>query len=113
MTAGRVAPVGLQWIGHKTGSGKRTGMDDCHHNTVGRSTGMKFEHKALLLGGIAGALVGLAAAYLYVKSNERQIAAVEAGTTDALTKVSPREALSVGLSVVSLVRQIVGLGQAG
>ena len=74
---------------------------------------MKFEQKMLLLGGIAGALIGLAAAYLYVRSNEGQIAAAEAGDTEALAKVSPREALGVGLSVVSLVRQIVGLGQAG
>jgi hypothetical protein len=72
---------------------------------------MKFQHKMLLLGGIAGALIGLAAAYLYVKSNEGQIAAVEAGEAEAIAKVSPREALGVGLSVVNLVRQIVGLGQ--
>jgi hypothetical protein len=72
---------------------------------------MKFEHKALLLGGIAGALIGLAAAYLYVKSNEGQIAAVKAGEAEAMAKVSPREALGVGLSIVSLVRQIVGMGQ--
>jgi hypothetical protein len=72
---------------------------------------MKFQHKMLLLGGIAGALIGLAAAYLYVKSNEGQIAAVEAGEAESVAKVSPREALGVGLSVVNLVRQIVGLGQ--
>jgi hypothetical protein len=72
---------------------------------------MKFEHKALLVGGIAGALIGLAAAYLYVKSNEGGIAAVRAGEADAVAKVSPGEALGVGLSVVSLVRQIVGMGQ--
>ena len=72
---------------------------------------MKFQHKMLLLGGIAGALVGLAAAYLYVKSNEGQIAAVEAGEAESVPKVSPREALGVGLSVVNLIRQIVGLGQ--
>jgi predicted metal-dependent hydrolase len=73
---------------------------------------MKFQHKALLLGGIAGALIGLAAAYLYVRSNEGQIAAIEAGEADAVAKVSPREVLGVGLSIVSLVRQIVGMGQA-
>lgn len=72
---------------------------------------MKFQHKMLLLGGIAGALIGLAAAYLYIKSNEGQIAAVEAGEAESVAKVSPREALGVGLSVVNLVRQIVGLGQ--
>ncbi len=73
---------------------------------------MKFQKKVLLLGGIAGALIGLAAAYLYVKSNEGQIAAAEAGETGAVAKVSPREALGVGLSIVQLVRQIVGIGQA-
>ena len=73
---------------------------------------MKFEHKTLLLGGIAGALIGLAAAYLYLKSNEGQIAAVEAGEVKAVAKVSPGEALGVGLSLVSLLRQIVGLGQS-
>jgi hypothetical protein len=72
---------------------------------------MKFQHKALILGGIAGALIGLAAAYLYVRSNEGRIAAVEAGEAGAVAKVSPREALGVGLSIVQLVRQIVGLGQ--
>ena len=72
---------------------------------------MKFQHKMLLLGGIAGALIGLAAAYLYVKSNEGQIAAVEAGEAESVAKISPREALGVGLSVVNLIRQIVGMGQ--
>ena len=74
---------------------------------------MKYQQKALLMGGIAGALIGLAAAYLFVKSNEGQIAAAEKGEADAVAKVSPREALGVGLSIVSLVRQIVGMGQAG
>jgi hypothetical protein len=73
---------------------------------------MKFQQKTLLLGGIAGALIGLAAAYLYVKSNEGQIAAVEAGESDKVAKVSPGEALAVGVSLVALVRQIVGMGQA-
>jgi hypothetical protein len=72
---------------------------------------MKFQHKMLLLGGIAGAVIGLAAAYLYIKSNEGQIAAIEAGEAESVAKVSPGEALGVGLSVVNLVRQIVGLGQ--
>jgi hypothetical protein len=73
---------------------------------------MKFEQKVLLFGGIVGTLVGLAAAYLYIKNNERQIAAAEAGQSGALAKVSPTEALGVGLTLVNLVRQIVGLGQA-
>jgi hypothetical protein len=73
---------------------------------------MKFEQKVLLSGGIAGALIGLAAAYLYVKNNERQIAAAKAGQPGAVSRVSPNEALGVGLTLVNLLRQIVGLGQA-
>jgi len=72
---------------------------------------VKYQQKALLFGGLAGALIGLAAAFLYVKSNEERIAAAEAGDEKAMGKVSPGEALAVGLSVVGLLRQIVGLGQ--
>ena len=39
------------------------------------------------------------------------MAAIDAGHTEMVAKVSPREALGVGISVVSLLRQIVGLGQ--
>jgi len=72
---------------------------------------MKFEQKVLLIGGVAGALLGVAAAYLYVKNNQDQVAAVNEGRTEMVAKVSPREALGVGMSLVSLLRQIVGLGQ--
>jgi hypothetical protein len=72
---------------------------------------MKFEQKILLIGGVAGALIGVAAAYLYVRNNEDQVAAIDEGRSEMVAKVSPREALGVGISLVALVRQIVGLGQ--
>ena len=72
---------------------------------------MKFEQKMLLFGGIVGALIGVAAAYLYVRNNEDRVAAINEGRTEMVAKVSPREALGVGISIVSLLRQIVGLGQ--
>jgi hypothetical protein len=72
---------------------------------------MKFEQKMLLIGGIAGALIGVAAAYLYVKNNEDRVAAINAGRTEMVAKVSPKDALGVGISLVALVRQIIGLGQ--
>ena len=72
---------------------------------------MKFEQKMLLFGGIAGALIGLAAAYLYVRNNEDRVVAIDEGREEMVAKVSPREALGVGISLVSLLRQIVGLGQ--
>ena len=71
---------------------------------------MKFEQKMLLIGGVAGALLGVAAAYLYVRNNEEQVAAINEGRTEMVAKVSPREALGVGMSLVALLRQIVGLG---
>jgi hypothetical protein len=71
---------------------------------------MKFEQKMLLIGGVAGALLGVAAAYLYVRNNEEQVAAINEGRTEMVVKVSPREALGVGMSLVALLRQIVGLG---
>jgi len=71
---------------------------------------MKFQHKALLIGGVAGTLLGLAAAFLYLKANEDQIAAVEAGEAEAVHKISPGEALAVGLSLITLLRQIVSMG---
>jgi hypothetical protein len=72
---------------------------------------MKFEQKAMLMGGLAGALIGVAAAYLYVRNNEERIAAVNEGRGDEVAKISPRDALAVGVSLVALIRQIVGLGQ--
>jgi len=72
---------------------------------------MKFEQKVLLAGGIAGLLVGVVAAFLYIKANEGRIAAVEAGEADEVNQVSPGEAMTVGLSLLGLLRQIANLGQ--
>jgi hypothetical protein len=71
---------------------------------------MKYEQKMLLIGGVAGALLGVAAAFLYVKNNEDRVAAINEGRTEMVAKVSPGEALGVGMSLVALLRQIVGLG---
>ena len=73
---------------------------------------MKTREKLLIAGGIAGALLGLAAAFLYIKANESQIAAVDAGEAGAAKKVSPGEAMSVGLSLLGVLRQIANLGQS-
>ncbi len=72
---------------------------------------MKVRQKLLIAGGIAGALIGVAAAFLYIKANESQISAVDSGETDAVKKVSPGEAMTVGLSLLGVLRQIANLGQ--
>jgi hypothetical protein len=62
--------------------------------------------KMMLLGGIAGALVGVGAAYLYVRS----VDAEQGGQALAPRPVKPTAAVSVGLSVLGLLRQIASLG---
>lgn len=73
---------------------------------------MKVQHKVLIIGGVAGALIGLGAAFLYLKANEGRIAALEAGEVNALVRVKPGEALSIGMAVIGLLRQIVGMGKS-
>ena len=72
---------------------------------------MKVQQKLLIAGGIAGALIGLAAAFLYIKANEEKVAALEAGEADSMGKVAPGEAINVGLSLLGLLRQVANLGQ--
>lgn len=72
---------------------------------------MKFQHKVLIIGGIAGTLIGLAAAFLYLKANEERIAAVQAGKAEKVGKITPAEGISIGISIVNLLRQVVTLGQ--
>ena len=72
---------------------------------------MKYRQKVMIAGGLAGALIGLAAAFLYIKANESQISAVEVGEADEVNKVSPGEAMTVGLSLLGMLRQIANLGQ--
>lgn len=71
---------------------------------------MQVRHKVLITGGIIGLLVGLAAAFLFLKANEAKIAAVEAGEEKSLGKISPAEGISVGMTVINLLKQIVSLG---
>ena len=60
----------------------------------------------MLLGGIAGALIGVGAAYLYVRS----VDAEQGGLALTPRPVKPTAAVSVGLSVLGLLRQIANLG---
>ena len=68
--------------------------------------GLNWKAKLMLLGGIAGALVGVGAAYLYVRS----VDADQGGQALAPRPVKPTAAVSVGLSVLGLLRQIASLG---
>jgi hypothetical protein len=71
-----------------------------------KSSGVNWKTKVMLLGGIAGALVGAGAAYLYVRSVEAE----QGDAALAPRPVKPTAAVSVGLSVLGLLRQIASLG---
>ena len=73
--------------------------------------GMNVRQKLLIVGGFAGALVGVIAAFLYIKANEGQVAAVESGQAEKVAEVSPGEAISVGLALLGVLRLISELGQ--
>jgi hypothetical protein len=72
---------------------------------------MSVRQKLLIAGGFAGALVGVIAAFLYIKANEGRVAAVEKGESERMGEVSPGEAISLALSLLGVLRLISELGQ--
>ncbi len=70
------------------------------HQTPQNTPDASWKPKALAIGGALGALAGLAAAYMYIRNIE------EMGEAPRL---STKDAMSVGVSLVSLVRQIAGM----
>jgi hypothetical protein len=72
---------------------------------------MNVRQKLLVVGGVAGAVVGVFAAFLYIKANERRIEAVEAGEAEEVNQVSPGEAINLGVSLLGMLRLISELGQ--
>jgi len=66
--------------------------------------------RVLMLGGIVGALLGVGAAYLYLRSVPIE---VDETGKERLPPVQPGEVLKAGLGVLAAIRQIVGLGQPG
>ncbi len=64
-------------------------------------TDPNWKMKVMIIGGVMGAVVGLSAAYLYVRKLE------ESGEKPNL---ATKEAVAVGLSLVALLRQIANTG---
>lgn len=63
-----------------------------------------FKQKALLIGAIGGAVVGLLAAQMYVRSAEQE--AAERGEPVSIT---PAKGLQIGVLVMGLLRQLSNL----
>lgn len=63
---------------------------------------MDWRGRAFLVGGVFGALLGLGAAYIYVNAAE------QSGETP---EVSPGTAVTIGLSLLALLRQVAVIGE--
>jgi hypothetical protein len=68
---------------------------------------MKLRNRILLVGAVLGALFGVAAAQLYLRSASVQ---VDEEGEEHLPTVQPGKALAVGLGALTVLKQIVGLG---
>lgn len=64
---------------------------------------MNFRTRALVIGGLIGALIGVLAGWLYFNSN---VLVNEEGA-EQLTPPTPASSLKLGLGMLSVLRQIV------
>ncbi|MCC7358689.1 MAG: hypothetical protein IT317_04400 [Anaerolineales bacterium] len=61
-----------------------------------------WRQRAFLIGGVVGALLGLGAAYIFVNAAEHN------GETP---EVTPGTAVTIGLSLLALLRQVAAIGE--
>jgi hypothetical protein len=70
---------------------------------------MNLKTRVLIAGGIAGALLGVVAATLYLRSASEG----EEESGEQLPSVQATSVLAIVLAVLTVLRQIAGLGQRG
>lgn len=70
---------------------------------------MSLRTRVMIVGGIVGALLGVSAAYLYLRSTPVE---VDAEGRERLPALQPGKALTVGLGVMTVLKQITGLGRS-
>ena len=69
---------------------------------------MNLKTRVMLIGGIAGALLGVGAAYIFLQSADVR---VDESGQEKLPAIQPAKALTLGLGVMTLLRQIAGMGK--
>jgi hypothetical protein len=69
---------------------------------------MNLKTRVMIVGGVLGALLGVSAAYLYMRSVPIE---VDEEGRQRLPAIQPGKALAVSLGVLTVLKQITGLGQ--
>lgn len=69
---------------------------------------MNLRTRVLIIGGIIGALLGVGAAYLYLRSTPVE---VDEEGRERLPAVPPGDAIKLSLGVLTVLKQITGLGR--
>jgi hypothetical protein len=65
---------------------------------------IEWRQKAMLVGGLVGALLGLGAAYIYINAAEQ---------SGQEPELKPGAAVTIGLSLLALLRQVASIGEGG
>jgi hypothetical protein len=69
---------------------------------------MNLRTRVMIIGGVLGALLGVGAAYLYLRSTPVE---VDEEGQERLPSIQPGRALSASLGVLTALKQITGLSQ--
>lgn len=70
---------------------------------------MNLRARVMIIGGVLGALLGVGAAYLYLQSTPVE---VDQEGRERLPAVQPGKALTVSLGVMTVLKQVTGLGRS-
>jgi len=69
---------------------------------------MNLRTRVMIIGGVVGALLGVSAAHLYLRSVPVE---VDEEGQERLPAIQPGKALAVSLGLLTVLKQITGLGQ--
>jgi hypothetical protein len=69
---------------------------------------MNLRTRVMIIGGVVGALLGVSAAHLYMRSVPVE---VDEEGRERLPAIQPGKALAVSLGVLTILKQITGLGE--
>jgi len=70
---------------------------------------MNLKTRVMIIGGVLGALLGVGAAYVYLSS---VLLEEDEEGRQRLPAIQPGKALAVSLGVLTVIKQIAGLGQS-